>query len=141
MLDCVLSVLDPLTSTRTENLLLMKSSAHFLDRMAASLQSPQLLANKAQAQVLGCVCVTGPCVCHWAVCVTGPCVCLWAVCVTGLCVCHCAMRDADWQAELAASRREEAVAMALNLQPQLEALVSDTRTLQKQVPAHSLTGH
>lgn len=57
MLDSVLAVLDPLTSPRTQHLLLMKSSSHYLDRMAASLLSPQLLANKAQSEVKKGFCV------------------------------------------------------------------------------------
>ena len=45
------SVLDLLTNSRTQHLLFMKSSAHYLDRMATTLLSPQLLAQKATAQV------------------------------------------------------------------------------------------
>ncbi|CAI8046869.1 CDK5 regulatory subunit-associated protein 3 [Geodia barretti] len=86
MLDCVLAVLTPLTSPRTQHLLLMKSSGHYLDRMASSLLSPQLLANKAQAQ-----------------------------------------------AELAVVRRDEAVAMAMSVEPQLSGLSIETRSLQRQV--------
>jgi hypothetical protein len=88
MLDCVLAVLTPLTSPRTQHLLLMKSSGsgHYLDRMASSLLSPQLLANKAQAQ-----------------------------------------------AELAVARRDEAIAMAMSVEPQLSGLIVETRNLQRQV--------
>ena len=50
-LACVASVLDLLTSARTQHLLFMKSSARYLDRMATTLLSPQLLAQKATAQV------------------------------------------------------------------------------------------
>lgn len=49
-LACVASVLDLLTSARTQHLLFMKSSARYLDRMATTLLSPQLLAQKATAQ-------------------------------------------------------------------------------------------
>lgn len=51
MLSTITAVLDSLTNTRTQHLLLMKGSSHYLERMATSLLSPQMLANKATAQV------------------------------------------------------------------------------------------
>ena len=51
MLASVTSVLDSLTNSRTQHLLLMKSSVRYLDRLATSIMSPQMLANKATAQV------------------------------------------------------------------------------------------
>jgi hypothetical protein len=50
MLGRVTAVLDTLTSPRPRHLLRMRGSGHYLDRMASSLLSPQLLARKAQAQ-------------------------------------------------------------------------------------------
>lgn len=51
MLSTITAVLDSLTNTRTQHLLLMKGSSRYLERMATSLLSPQMLANKATAQV------------------------------------------------------------------------------------------
>lgn len=50
MLVSVTSVLDSLTNSRTQHLLLMKGSARYLERMATSLLSPQLLSNRLTAQ-------------------------------------------------------------------------------------------
>ena len=63
MLSSVSSLLQLLTDPRTKHLLLMKSSARYLDRLAGSVLSPLLLANKATAQVLSCdtVCVREGC--------------------------------------------------------------------------------
>ena len=113
MLDCVLAVLTPLTSPRTQHLLLMKSSGsgHYLDRMASSLLSPQLLANKAQAQVHS---QTLP-----------PSLSLF--------VCVYITTSVPAQAELAVARRDEAIAMAMSVEPQLSGLIVETRNLQRQV--------
>ena len=111
MLDCVLAVLTPLTSPRTQHLLLMKSSGHYLDRMASSLLSPQLLANKAQAQV------------HRVSLSLS----------LSVCVCVCVTTSVPAQAELAVVRRDEAVAMAMSVEPQLSGLSIETRSLQRQV--------
>ena len=76
MLGSVISVLDLLTNARTQHLLLMKSSGRYLERIAISLLSPQLLSHRATAQV----CPIGWCVC---VCPIG-----WCVCVPhSVCVC------------------------------------------------------
>lgn len=50
MLDSVSSVLNLLTNSRTQHLLFMKSSAHYLERMATSLLRPQQLSNRAMSQ-------------------------------------------------------------------------------------------
>ena len=52
MLDTTTAVLVSLSSSRTQHLLLMRGSPRYLDRLATSLLSPQLLANKAMAQVI-----------------------------------------------------------------------------------------
>ena len=116
MLGSVISILDHLTNARTQHLLLMKSSARYLERMATSLLSPQLLSHRATAQVQ----------CHRA------CIIKMAQCSSHR-ACIIVVMCTSWQAEVMAARREEAVDTALSLQPKRAALISETKVLQSQV--------